>query len=292
MDNLQQILLEQINLNLQNLSLYIEKLTREEIKIDATKIYLIDYSNHEWLHISEYQSMRETLEKQNQEAVNAIIKEDFGEYCRRICIQIETLLNKFINGNENLQDTESSKFKRLKCFFESVRKDFKSYEDKEYKIITNIMNIRDIASHGDYNGIFILENMIELKGKFIEIKLEKLDNKINKANLEQRILKLFSEFVMDEKKLQVKLHHPQEGKLYAYVKMMYNIKNTYLDYQLIKNYLDANYHKVFKLQLGNDFTYSKSKESNELKAFFEQQDYAQIKHTMNWFIQEIGKHLK
>ncbi|MFM7405704.1 MAG: hypothetical protein ACKO3K_03280 [Cuspidothrix sp.] len=62
---------------------------------------------------------------------------------------------------------------------------------------------------------------------------------------------------------------------------------------MIKNYLDdKNHHNYLKLQLGNEFTYSKSKEYDELKDFFEQQDYAQIKHTMNWFIQEIGNHLK
>ena len=46
--------------------------------------------------------------------------------------------------------------------------------------------------------------------------------------------------------------------------------------------------------LGNEFKILPDKHQypNELKIFFEQQDYAEIKHTMNWFIQEIGKHLK
>jgi outer membrane protein OmpA-like peptidoglycan-associated protein len=46
MDNPQKTLLEQINLNLQGISSYIEKLSREEIKIDHSKIYLIGHTDN------------------------------------------------------------------------------------------------------------------------------------------------------------------------------------------------------------------------------------------------------
>jgi hypothetical protein len=277
--------------------LYIGKLSKEEIQLDCNKIYWIDYESHKWLNTSEHEYLISRLEEYNKQSANAIIENDFVEYCRTVCLQIEVLLNKFIvenYGDNNLQYSEFSKFNKLQDFFKIVRENFNIYEDPEYKIVTNIMSIRDIASHGDYNGTFLVEKMIDLKGKFIEIRLDNLDNKINKAILEERILNLFSEFVMDKKRLKVKLYAKQGTfYFYAYVKMMFNLKNTYLDYQLIKNYLDdKNHHNYLKLQLGNEFTYSKSKEHNELKDFFEQQDYAQIKHTMNWFIQEIGKHIK
>ncbi|MBD2663751.1 hypothetical protein B6N60_01360 [Richelia sinica FACHB-800] len=286
MDNLQKILLEQINLNLQSIFLYIEKLTREEIKIDSTKIYLIDYSNHEWLNISAYQSMKEELEKENQEAVNAIMNKDFGEYCRKLCLQIEILLNKFIMeyDKDNIQDTESSKFKRLNFFFKRVKE-----EDKQYKkTITNIMNIRDISSHGDSKGRSI-SNRVEIKGKSIKIKLEKL----KKTLLKEEVQNIFSEFI--------DYRHPGNPNItgdikqgYAYI-LLYNLKDEYFDSHSIIKHIENNRRLVYQHKLGNDFkiVLDKYQPENELKRFFDEQEknYTTIRDTMNWFIQEIGKHL-
>jgi hypothetical protein len=286
MDNLQKILLEQINSNLQSISLYIEKLAREEIKIDHSKIYLIDYSIYEWLNTSEYESLREILEKENQEAVNAIMNKDFGEYCRKVYLQIEILLNKFIMeyDKDNIQDIESSKFKRLNFFFKDVKE-----QDKQYKkIITNIMNIRDISSHGDSKGRSI-SNRVEIKGKSIKIKLEKL----KKTLLTKEVQDIFSEFI--------DYRHPWNPNItgnlkegYAYI-LLYNLKDEYFDPNSIIEYIENNRRLVYQHKLGNDFKIflDNYQPKNELKKFFDEQEknYRTIKDTMNWFIQEIGKHL-
>lgn len=284
MDNLQKTLLEQINLNLQGISSYIEKLSMEEIKIDSTKIYLIDYSIHEWLNISKYQSMRETLEKENQEAVNAIMNKDFGEYCRRVCLQIEVLLNNFIMkyDKDNIQDTKSSKFKRLNYFFENVRE-----EDKKYKkIINNIMNIRDIASHGDSKGRSISDR-VEIKGKRITIKLQELKKTLFKKEIQD----IFSRFVNYRHQSNPNITGELE-KGYAYI-ILYDLKDEYFDSNSIVEHIESN-RSTYRHSLGNDFKIflHKPQPQNELKYFFEQQDYSQTKNTMNWFIQEIGKILK
>ena len=281
MDNIQKTLLEQINLNLQSISLYIEKLSREEINIDSTKIYLIDYSNHEWLNISKYQSMRETLEKENQEAVNAIMNKDFGEYCRRVCLQIEILLNKFIMeyGKDNIQDTESSKFKRLNIFFKNVKE-----EDKQYKkTITNIMNIRDIASHGDSKGRSISDR-VEIKGKRITIKLQELKKTLSKKEIQD----IFSRFVDYRHQFNPNITGELE-KGYAYI-ILYDLKDEYFDSNSIVEHIESN-KSTYRHSLGNDFKIflHKPQPQNELKYFFEQQDYSQTKNTMNWFIEEVGK---
>ena len=66
MDNLQKTLLEQINLNLQGISSYIENLSREEIKLDSNQIFLIDYSTYKWLNTLPYQDIITRLEEYNQ----------------------------------------------------------------------------------------------------------------------------------------------------------------------------------------------------------------------------------
>ncbi|BAY79614.1 hypothetical protein NIES25_60990 (plasmid) [Nostoc linckia NIES-25] len=93
MDKVAQNLLEQINCNLKNIALYLDKLTREEIKIDSKKIPLIDYSQYIWLNESKNDVLRKQLEEYNRQSVNDIINNDFVEFCRKIYLQIEILLN-------------------------------------------------------------------------------------------------------------------------------------------------------------------------------------------------------
>jgi hypothetical protein len=291
MDNLQKTLLEKINLNLQSISSYIKKLSREEIKLDSTQIFLIDYSTHEWLNTLPYQDIITRLEEYNQESVNAIMKNDFVEYCRQVYLQIEILLDKLINlkfGQEKTEDNNYTKIKKLKDCFKLVRggeRNFKSHEDKEYNLITCIMTIRDIVSHTNFNGKSLAER-VESQGKVIEIKLTNLEKMNSNVDLYEEIKIIFSEFVIDKKWLKICY---KNGETYAFI-TMYRLKDTYLDYKIIKNYLDINF-KIFKYHLGNNFKSSLRQDSNELKDFFEKQDYARIKDTMNWFIAEIGKHL-
>jgi hypothetical protein len=185
-------------------------------------------------------------------------------------------------NKDNIQDTKSSKFKRLNYFFENVRE-----EDKKYKkIINNIMNIRDIASHGDFKGRSIL-NRVEIKGKRITIKLQEL----KKTVLKKEIQDIFSIFVDYRHQYNPNITGEIE-KGYAYI-ILYDLKDEYFDPNSIVEHIESN-RTTYRHSLGNDFKIflHKSQPQNELKYFFEQQDYAQIKDTMNWFIQEIGKILK
>ncbi|AFZ23439.1 hypothetical protein Cylst_1133 [Cylindrospermum stagnale PCC 7417] len=290
MDTVQQKILEQINFNLQSISLYIEKLSREEIKLDSNKIQLIDYSIYEWLNILENEELKKILEEYNQQSLNDIMNNNFVEYCRKIYLQIEILVNTFIiqkYGYNNIQDNNYTKIRRLQDFFYLVRggeENFKKskYKDKEYKTITHIMDIRDIASHTDYNGKSLAER-VDLKGKSIKIKLQKLKNNISKEEIQG----IFSEFVLYKNGVSIR-GRLEEG--YAYIQL-FNLKDTYFNSQLVINYISTNY-SILRHRLGNfEYDLDNDQPLNELKAFFEQQDYQKIKYTMNWFIQEIGNHL-
>ncbi|MEI6444020.1 MAG: hypothetical protein WCO29_13065 [Nostocales cyanobacterium ELA583] len=291
MDIIQQKILEQINFNLQSISLYIEKLSKAEIKLDSNKIDLIDYSNHEWLNMLEYQDLKKRLEEYNEQSTDASMKNNFAEYCRKVCLQIEILVNKFTEkrcGDEKLQD---SQYKKLRDFFKTAKENFNQYQDREYKLISYIMEIRNVGSHGDHNGRSILQR-IELKGKSIKIKLQKTNNTVSLKEIQN----IFSEFVSYYDKYNPKTNNPritdrtEEGYI---VITLSNLKDKYFDCNSIIHYIESN-RTTLRHKLGNEFKIlpDKHQHPNELKIFFEQQDYAEIKHTMNWFIQEIGKHLK
>jgi hypothetical protein len=147
MDIIQQKILEQINFNLQSISLYIEKLSKAEIKLDSNKIDLIDYSNHEWLNMLEYQDLKKRLEEYNEQSTDASMKNNFAEYCRKVCLQIEILVNKFTEkqcGDEKLQD---SQYKKLRDFFKTAKENFNQYQDREYTALPGVM--RYISSGQD-----------------------------------------------------------------------------------------------------------------------------------------------
>ncbi|MDD1413942.1 hypothetical protein MEN41_04510 [Dolichospermum sp. ST_con] len=228
MDNLQKTLLEQINLNLQGISSYIENLSREEIKLDSNQIFLIDYSTYKWLNTLPYQDIITRLEEYNQKSVNAIMKNDFVEYCRQVYLQIEILLDKLISlkfGQEKTEDNNYTKIKKLKDCFKLVRggeRNFQSHEDKEYNLITYIMTIRDIVSHTNFNGKSLAER-VESQGKVIEIKLTNLEKMNSNVDLYEQIKIIFSEFVIDKKWLKI---YYKNGETYAFI-TMYKLKDTY-----------------------------------------------------------------
>ncbi|MCF2145806.1 hypothetical protein IQ276_004895 [Desmonostoc muscorum LEGE 12446] len=203
MDKLAQQLLRQINSNLENIALYIEKLSKEEIKIDSQKIFIIDYSSYLWLNLPENSEIKKQLDEYNQQSINDIINDDFVEFCRKIYLQIEILLNQFIlkeHGSDRTKDISYYKKTRLNDFFQSINNsqlNFK-YENEDYKIITHIMDIRDVASHGDLNGKPIKER-IEDKGKSIKIYLKSLKQGIKKEEIQS----LFFQFVLNQKGIKV-----------------------------------------------------------------------------------------
>lgn len=293
MDNKIKLILEQINFNLESISLYIEKLSTEEIKLDDSKIYLIDYSTYKWLNRLDNKELKNRLEEYNQQSANNIINDDFVEFCRHIYLQIESLLDTFIDHNfsGDIQVNNYTKINKLKFFFERVRGGknfFKAYEDKEYKKITHIMDIRDIASHADSNGR-LLKARVEAKGKSMIIKLQKLDENVAQELIEN----IFSEFVINKNKrsLIVTLRPDGKGLQYAYIRL-FNLNDKYLKPESVLNYITTNLN-LFKYRLGNGVQVSLHKEQpiNELKIFFEKKDYTEIKQTLNWFIQQIGNHL-
>ncbi|WP_066376643.1 hypothetical protein [Anabaena sp. CA = ATCC 33047] len=294
MDTRIQIILEQINFNLKSISSYIEKLSTEEIKIDDDKIHLVDYSIHKWLNTLDNKELKNRLEEYNKQSANDIINDNFVEFCRHIYLQIESLLDKFteINYYGNTQDINYTKIKKVKDFFKVVRggeQFFKSYEDKEFKTITYIMDIRDIASHADSNGK-LLKERVEAKGKSIKIRLQNLNNNISQESIQN----IFSEFVINKNKnfLKITVKPDDKGLQYAYI-TLFNLNDKYLNPESVINYISTNLN-LLRYRLGNSVKVYPTKEQpiNELKIFFEKKDYQEIKQILNWFIQQIGNYLE
>ncbi|BDI18496.1 hypothetical protein ANSO36C_42980 [Nostoc cf. commune SO-36] len=291
MDRVAQNLLQELNCNLKNIALYLDKLTREEIKIDSSKIFLIDYSQYLWLNQSENDQLRKQLEEYNRQSVHDIINDDFIEFCRKIYLQIEILLNQFIAkeyGNDKIQDNSYYKKNKLADFFKAInskKENFNPYDHEEYKMIINIMDIRDVASHGDWNGKSI-EERIEAKRK-IKIGFRNLDkNKIT----EEKLKKIFFKFLINPEK-NIKIYN-NFGQGWAYITLG-NLKNEFLDVDKVLNDVRSNL-KILQYQLGNkvEIFADNKQPQNYLKDFFKQKDYQKIHNTMNWFIEKIGNSLK
>jgi predicted metallo-beta-lactamase superfamily hydrolase len=104
-------------------------------------------------------------------------------------LQIEILLNQFIKkkfGRVKTQNINYSKKSKLYDFFQEIngnKVNFKPYDYDEYKTISFIMDIRDVASHGDSNGKKLAER-IEAKGKSIGISLINLKQDIKTSYIE------------------------------------------------------------------------------------------------------------
>ncbi|OUL30520.1 hypothetical protein [Nostoc sp. 106C] len=290
MDKLAQQLLKQINSNLENISLYIERLSKEEIKIDSQKIFIIDYSSYLWLNLTENSEIKKQLEEYNQQSINDIINDDFVEFCRKIYLQIEILLNQFIlkqYGIDRIQDISYSKKAKLADFLKIINSNkvnFKLYENEDYKIITSIMDIRDIASHGDLDGKSIKER-IEAKGKSIKVRLKSLKEGIHKEEIQT----LFIQFVLNQKGIKVS-GRIEEG--WAYI-TLYNLKNSFLDAEKVVNEITNNL-SILQYKLGRNVkVFPDAKQpQNELKEFFDKKDYQKIHKTVNWFVKEIINYLK
>jgi predicted metallo-beta-lactamase superfamily hydrolase len=293
MDKVGQELFEEINNNLKNLALFLDKLSKQEIEIDSSKISIIDYYQYRWLNLPENSDIRNQLEQYNQQSINDIINDDFSEFCRKIYLQIEILLNQFIKkkfGRVKTQNINYSKKSKLYDFFQEIngnKVNFKPYDYDEYKTISFIMDIRDVASHGDSNGKKLAER-IEAKGKSIGISLINLKQDIN----QDTIKKLFIDYVANSNIyfVKVKIEIDDRKKLASAKVTLSNLIDHSLTVEKVidKSKTDL---KSLQYQFGNrvDVIASNNQFPNELKIFFEKQDYQQIKNTMNWFIEEIGK---
>ncbi|MBD2409162.1 hypothetical protein FACHB389_24345 [Nostoc calcicola FACHB-389] len=289
MDKIAQNLLEQINFNLKNIALYLDKLTREEIQIDSNKIPIIDYSQYLWLNLPENNSLREQLEQYNIQSVNDIINDDFVEFCRRIYLQIEILLDQFIAneyGNDKIQNNSYSKWERLTYFFEVIKGGSEKFNKKsceEYNIITFIMNIRDVASHGDWNGKSI-EERIEGKGKSIKISLNLLKDNFTITEINE----IFSLYVVNKKGVII---YDNLEKRTADI-ILYGLKDTFYNVEDVVNDIINNL-SLLQYKLGNkvEVIPHRSQPQNKLKEFFDKKDYQKIHETIKWFIKEIVNYL-
>lgn len=293
MDKVGQELFEEINNNFKNLALFLDKLSKQEIEIDSSKISIIDYSQYRWLNLPENSDIRKQLEQYNQQSINDIINDDFSEFCRKIYLQIEILLNQFIkkkSGRVKTQNITDSKKSKLYAFFQEIngnKVNFKPYDYDEYKTISFIMDIRDVASHGDSNGKKLAER-IEAKGKSIGISLINLKKDIT----QDTIKKLFIDYVANSNIyfVKVKIEIDDRKKLASAKVTLSNLIDHSLTVEKVidKSKTDL---KLLQYQFGNrvDVIASNNQFPNELKIFFQKQDYQQIKNTMNWFIEEVGK---
>lgn len=234
METAAQQVLEEIHVTLKNIATYIQKIVKEEIKIDSEKIALIDYSNFAALHKPVNSEIKKRLEDYNRQAVQAAIADNFVDFCRCIYLQIEILLNKFIViefGKQKTNDWEYYKKARLADFIK-VTCGCNPYDLEEYEIIKNIMDIRDIASHSDHNGKSI-EERVEAKGKSINIYLNQLNNSIN----EEKTQKIFASYLNNpDQKTRIKVRG-ELTKGYAYL-TLYNLKYEFFAIENVINDLE------------------------------------------------------
>jgi len=127
--------------------------------LNKIKKFYIDYSDID-------EKFREQLDPDSRSMLEASIKNNFAEYCRCSCLQIEAVLQFFKDKNsakyekfidedkhyktkENKQDFKNNfRKKAVYDFWFSTRQNStRDIRDKEYNTIWNIMQIRDIASH-------------------------------------------------------------------------------------------------------------------------------------------------
>ncbi|MEH2354045.1 hypothetical protein [Nostoc sp.] len=290
MDKVAQNLLEQINFSLKNIALYLDKLTREEIKIDSSKIPLIDYSHYLWLNKPENDELRKQLEEYNSQSINDIINDDFVEFCRKIYLQIEILLDQFIAkqyGSDKVKDKLYYKKTRLADFFKVINgspENFKARSYEQYNIITCIMDIRDVASHGDWNGKSI-EERIEAKGKSIKISLSLLKYDFTKTEIND----IFSLYLVNKKAISI---YEDLEKRTANI-ILYDLKDTFSSVEEVVSHIINNLN-LLHYKLGNkvEVIPSKTQPQNKLKEFFDKKDYQKIYETIKWFIEKIVNFLK
>ena len=289
MDRVAQDLLEQINCNLNNIALYLDKLAREEITIDSSKIPLIDYSQYLWLNQSENDELRKQLEEYNRQSVNDIINDNFIEFCRKIYLQIEILLDQFIAkqyGNDRIIDKSYYKKIKLADFFKVINgspDNFKPNSYDQYNIIACIMDIRDVASHGDWNGKSI-EERIEAKGKSIKISLNFLKSDFTTTEIND----IFSLYVVNKKG--IKIYENFERRTANII--LYGLKDTFYNVEEVVDDIITNLN-LLQYKLGNkvEVIPHRSQPQNKLKEFFDKKDYQKIHETIKWFIKEIINYL-
>ncbi|MBD2455650.1 hypothetical protein H6G80_16370 [Nostoc sp. FACHB-87] len=291
MDKATQDLFENINSNLKNLSSFFDKLSKQEIKIDSSRIYIIDYSQYLWLNLPKHNGIKKQLEEYNQQSINALINDDFPEFCRKVYMQIEILLNQFTlkqSGAVKTQEPDYYKKSKLYDFFKIINNnpdDFNPYDYPEYKIIAFIMDIRDFASHGDTSGKS-LSDRVEAKGKTIRIEFKKLKNN----TIENNIQKLFTQYVANENPNFVKIKIDNQTG-WASIQLT-NLKDNFLTSDKIVSDIKPTL-KALRHQFGNNVEVVKAKKQfpNELKDFFDQKNYQTINQTMNWFVKIVGDFL-
>jgi hypothetical protein len=271
MDELTKQILEQINLNLNQIGIYINKITKKEISIDSAQIYLVDYSIYKFLNKSENQDLKDTLLQQNKQVVQEIINNDFARVCTSIYVNIETLLNKFIAVKEGVEKVNKFDYYKKSKLYKFIQitwgvepKELSEEEKYYYYTIRHIMDIRDVIFHGEYTGKSI-EERIEAKGKSMNIYLKQLDSDCN----EEKLITIFSRYLMyPQQTNQIRISKNTLEKNYAYIYIS-NLKLEYLDINTVINDIKANLNTL-RYQLGEKVYISSNdrQPENDLYIFF------------------------
>ena len=140
-----------------------QKLTENsQSYLDKIKQCYIDYSD------IKQEDFKKQLELDSQMMLKAKINNNFEEYCRSACLQIEAALEHFClylcDQNESLkypiflnkdhfwstQNIDPNRFNKMTAYdfwYEETYKKERDIRDPEYNNILYIMNIRDAASH-------------------------------------------------------------------------------------------------------------------------------------------------
>ncbi|BAQ61673.1 hypothetical protein GM3708_2079 [Geminocystis sp. NIES-3708] len=295
MDELTKQILEQINLNLNQIAIYIDKITKEEISIDSAKIYLVDYSIYKFLDKDKNKDIKNRLEEYNQQIAKAQIEDNFLDFCRASYLIIEIILHQFIRlefGEDQITNWEYYKIYRFRDFFKSTTgyshndKNLSQNLKNRYYTTCHLMDIRDIGSHANHN-FETIQQRIEKKGTKLKVNLKNLDK------LEENIIKkIFAQYTEKEKDNNVQIYYKPEENFASIT--LYNLKNQFLSVENIITDI-KNQFNILKYKLGisaaNDIYYPPKQPPNNIKIFFDNKDYFEVKNSIIWVLETFDKYI-
>lgn len=163
------LILEKLQFDTSQQLTYLNSIIDEEINIDCSKTFIVDYSQFNFLRKNA--DIKKQIENDAYLAFKARVKDDFVEFCRCISLQLEVITDYFYNYLYT-DTTEIPPLKgRIKPFLEIICKDKVKKESKD--IIYDIIDLRNIASHRDTFNLPI-NKQIEKKGRAVHLYVNNL----------------------------------------------------------------------------------------------------------------------
>ena len=242
---------------------YLNSIIDEEINIDCSKTFIVDYSQFDFLRKNA--DIKKQIENDAYLAFNARVKDDFLEFCRCASLQLEVLTDYYYN----YLYTDTTKVPplkgRIKPFLEIICKNQVKKESKD--IIYHIIDLRNIASHRDALNLPI-DKQIEKKGRAVHLyvnNLKKEDQRKMQDNIRYTVESCHSNW-----DVRVKYINRNSDPAFAYINI-YNTDLNLSEYEVKKQVSNKIYSIKNTFSNNKNFTVNfnkREKSSNRLMTFF------------------------